>query len=139
MEKYFKRAYRMVTKDEYYDDFLTAIGMNKFCRFLAKKSITITEVNKLNEDEYELKLITTFATKSQIFSPGQVKEIQYIDGRRFKNIFEFDENRLIEKQVEKNREVTIIREFHENEMLGTIIVGDIKTKQKSIFEAFIQL
>ncbi|KAG5676188.1 hypothetical protein PVAND_006037 [Polypedilum vanderplanki] len=134
MEKYFKRAYKMITNDEYYDDFLSAIGMNTLCKFLAKKSTTITEVNKIDENQYELKLITTFATKSQIFSPGQVKEIQYIDGRRFKNIFEFDENRLIEKQIEKNREVTIIREFHENEMLGTIIVGDIKTKQKSIYE-----
>jgi hypothetical protein len=108
--------------------------MNRFCRFLAKQSRTTTKLTKSDENQFELHLVTSFATRVQKFSPGQTKEIQYIDGRRIQNSFEFEGNRLIERQVEKNREVTIIREFHEKEMLGTIIVGNIKTRQKSIFE-----
>lgn len=65
---------------------------------------------------------------------GQEIEQTTIDGRKVKNIFTIEGNKLIEKQIEPNREVIQIREYFENEVLGTTIIGNITTKHKSVFE-----
>lgn len=94
-------------------------------RKLAKSIPSSTQIVKLNEIEYGLNTIIPFKTHQQKFVPGQETENTTIDGRKVKNMFTIDGNKLTEKQVEPNREVTIIREFYEKEMLGKSIVGSV--------------
>jgi hypothetical protein len=78
---------------------------------------------KLNEREYALNTILPFKTHQQKFVPGEEIEQTTIDGRRVKNIFTIEGNKITERQIEPTREVIIIREFAEKEMSGQSIVG----------------
>jgi hypothetical protein len=64
-------------------------------------------------------------THQQKFVLNQETENVTIDGRKVKNLFTLEGNKLIERQIEPNREVTLIREFTENQMLGKSIVGKV--------------
>lgn len=63
---------------------------------------------------------------------GQEIEQTTIDGRKIKNIFTIEGNKLIELQIEPKREVTLIREFFDKEMLGQSIVGNFTSRHWSI-------
>ena len=72
-------------------------------------------------------------THHQKFIPGKEVEQTTVDGRKVKNTFTIEGNKLIEKQVEPNREVKIVREFFDKEMLGTNTVGKIINQNWSSF------
>lgn len=94
-------------------------------RKLAKSIPSSTEFVKLSETEYGLNTIVPFKTHQQKFVLGEETENVTIDGRKIKNLFTIEGNKLIEKQIEPNREVTLIREFKDNKMLGTSVVGNV--------------
>lgn len=69
---------------------------------------------------------------TQRFIPG-VEIIQdTIDGRKIKNTFKIEDNKLIEYQVEENRQIIIIREYFDDQMLGEAIFRDKKNKTWSV-------
>lgn len=105
--------------------------MNFINRKLAKSIPSSTEVVKLSEHEYGLNTIVPFKTNQQRFVLGQETENITLDGRKIRNIFTLEGNKLIEKQMEPNREVTLIREFNAKQMLGTSIVGKVVSKHVS--------
>lgn len=70
-------------------------------------------------------------THQQKFVPGKEIEQTTIDGRKIKNLFTIEGNKLTERQTEPQREVIIIREFYDSEMVGTSIVGDVINKNWS--------
>jgi hypothetical protein len=102
-------------------------------RKLAASIPSSTEIVKLSETEYGLNTIIPFKTHQQKFVPDQETENSTIDGRKIKNFFTVEGNKLIEKQIEPNREVIIIREYYEKEMLGQSIVGKVISNSVSIF------
>lgn len=96
--------------------------MNFINRKLAKSIPSSTQVVKLNENQYSLNTILPFKTHQQKFTLGEETELTTVDGRKVKNIFTIDGNKLTERQTEENREVVIVREFNESEMIGTSII-----------------
>jgi hypothetical protein len=107
------------------------LGLNLINRKLARSIPSSTEIVKISETEYGLNTIIPFKTHQQKFVLDQMTENDTIDGRKVKNIFTLQGNKLIEKQIESKREVTLIREFTNNQMLGTSIVGNVKSSHVS--------
>lgn len=70
-------------------------------------------------------------THQQKFIPGEETEQTTIDGRKIKNTFTIEGNKITERQIEPKRQVTIIREFYDSEMIGTSIVGNVINKNWS--------
>jgi len=85
------------------------------------------EMKKLNDNEYALNTCYHVYTHVQKFVPGVEIEQTSPDGRTVKNIFTIDGNKLIEKQIESKREVTVIREFTATAMTGLVSVNSIST------------
>ena len=107
--------------------------MNFFNRKLATAVPVTTELVQLHDNKYSLITTVPFVRHEQKFSPGQELDNTTIDGRKIKNIFTMDGNKLVEKQIEPNREVTIIREYFDKEMSGTKIIGKLVTKNWNTF------
>ena len=105
--------------------------MNFLLREIVKKCTVHTKLVKIDNISYELHVSTSLKSSVQKFCPGSVTDITTADGRRVKNIFEIEGNKLIETQIETNRTILIVREFFTTEMLGEIHVGKIVTRQKS--------
>lgn len=106
--------------------------MNFFTRKIAKKITSSCELIKTGDNEYRFDTHMPFKTHSQSFIPDQEMEQETCDGRKVKNIFSFaDGNKLIERQVEPNREVVITREFQDKEIIAFATVNDVKCKMWS--------
>ncbi|XP_037034986.1 fatty acid-binding protein, liver-like [Bradysia coprophila] len=128
MEKCLNKSYKLVRFDEFYDDYLEAIGLNIFNRKIAKSIPSTTQFIKLDDCAYAINTIIPFKTHQQKFVLGQENDAFTIDGRKIKNLFVIDGNKLIEQQIEPVRKVTITREFTDDEILGEIVVGDVICK-----------
>lgn len=71
---------------------------------------------------------------TQRFIPGVESIQETIDGRKIKNTFNIEENKLVEFQVENNRKITIKREFYEKKMFSEAIFRNIKNKHWNVHE-----
>jgi len=131
MENFINKIYKFERSDEHFEAYLAGIGLNFLNRKLAKSIPTSTQVVQISDNEYALKTILPFLTHQQNFVLGQETENTTVDGRKIRNVFTLDDNKLIERQIESKREVTLIREFTEKEMLGTSIVGAVKSSHWS--------
>lgn len=94
-------------------------------RKLARSISSHQVLVKLKDGEFCLSTSVSFLTHQQKFIPGQEIKTRTIDGRKVTNVFTIDGNKLIERQIEPNREVIIIREFYANEMKGILKVGEV--------------
>lgn len=83
---------------------------------------------KIDDCEYAINTIIPFKTHRQKFVLGQESDACTIDGRKIRNVFIIDGNKLIEEQIEPDRKVIITREFTDDEILGEIVVGDVVCK-----------
>lgn len=106
--------------------------MNIFNRKLAKTIPSTTQLVKLGDHEYSFNIIIPFKIHQQKFVPDEESENETVDGRKIINIFTIDGNILTERQIEPNREVKIVREYFDDEMLGESFVGDVRSKHYSI-------
>lgn len=91
--------------------------------------VPTTQIVKLSDEEYSLNTILPFMTHSQKFVPGREIEQWTVDGRKVKNIFVFEGNKLIERQIEPSREALVIRHFNDKEMWAQATVGSVTNKQ----------
>lgn len=103
---------------------------------MAKSFPCTTELVKLesdNDNEYALIQTVPIKTHVQKFIPDQeIDNVFTIDGRKVKNIFRFEGNKLIEEQIEENKRVVkITREFDGKKMNGLSEVNDIKNRHWS--------
>lgn len=95
---------------------------------LAKGALATFQLVQLSANEFSIN-VTTGTIKSEVkFVPGQETDRTTMDGRKVKNTFTIEGNKLIERQVESNREVTSIKVFSDNELVIENIVGDVKSK-----------
>jgi len=128
MDKFLNKKYKLVRFDEYYENYLKAIGLNMINRKIAIAMPSSTQLIKLSEIEYAMNTIIPLITHQQKFVLGQEREVSTIDGRNIKNIFTIQGNKLIEQQIEPEREVTVVREYFDEQIIGECIVGDIRCK-----------
>lgn len=92
-----------------------------------------SQLVKLSDVEYGFITSAPFKSVTQRFVPGVESIQETIDGRKIKNTFEIEDNKLIEHQVEENRKITITREFFEDKMLGEAIFKEnLKNKTWSV-------
>lgn len=63
-------------------------------------------------------------TTSQKFKVGEEKDVTTQDGRKIKNVFTIEGNKLIEKQIGE-KTLTIIREYSDDELIVTTEMGQV--------------
>lgn len=66
----------------------------------------------------------TYKLDSTEFELGKGKNITTPDGRKIKNIFTIEGNKLIEQQVGE-KTITVIREFTDDQIISTASVGNV--------------
>ncbi|KAL7045080.1 hypothetical protein ACKWTF_002149 [Chironomus riparius] len=132
MEQYCSKVYELKSYDMMFDDYLKSLGLNFLIRKLVKNCTVRSKLVKIDDKYYEFHISTTLKSSIQKFCPGRSMDVTTMDGRKIKNIFTIEENKLIEMQIESNRTIMIIREFFKTEMLSEIRIGEIITKQRSI-------
>lgn len=108
--------------------------MNLITRKIAKAISTYCEIVKLDENEFGLLTSTPVFNHTQKIKLGEEIEQKTADGRQVKNYFTFEDDKLVEQQIEEKRKVTIIRDYSDQEMIGQIIVNNVSTFQKNIFK-----
>lgn len=87
---------------------------------------------KTGENEYCLNTHIPFKTHQQKFVPDQPSKQHTVDGRKVQNVFSFAEsNKLIEKQIEPDREVVITRVFTDKILEGISTAKGIETRTES--------
>lgn len=87
-----------------------------------------TQLVKLGANEYSTNVIFGSKTLETKFVLGQETERTTLDGRTVKSTFTIEGNKLVERQIEADREVTTIREFTDDELVIEFVVGDIRSK-----------
>lgn len=151
---FLNRKYKFNRHDDQFDAYLAALGeinilifvykilnfsiinlgLNFVSRKIAKNIPSSCELIKIGENEYSFNTILPYKTYQQKFIPGEERDHETTDGRKIKNIFQIEGNKLIEKQIEPNREVIIVREFSEKVLEGTATVNEnVKCKMYSDF------
>lgn len=76
------------------------------------------------DDLYSLNSTILFLTTSQKFKVGEAKDVTTQDGRKVKNIFTIEGNRLIEQQIGE-KTLTIIREYSDDQLIVTTSMGSV--------------
>lgn len=82
---------------------------------------------KKNDGFYYMTTNVTIMKRTQKFQPDCDIVQKSVDGRQVKNLFTINGNTLIEKQF-GYKNVTIIREFSNDELISTAICGNVTTK-----------
>lgn len=103
-------------------------GVSEENRKLAKESKAIFQLVKTGANDYTLITDVSTRTLETKFVLNQETERTTLDGRKVQNTFTVEGNKLIERQVEPNREVTTIRIFSDSELVVESSVGAIRSK-----------
>lgn len=93
-------------------------------RKLAQTMTTTVQLVKKENDIYSLNTIILLLTTSQKFKLDEVKEVTTADGRKVKNSFSIDGNKLIEKQIGE-KSLIIEREFFDDKLIVVSKIGDV--------------
>ncbi|KAJ6635556.1 Fatty acid-binding protein, muscle [Pseudolycoriella hygida] len=80
-----------------------------------------------NGDKYTLKTRHLILRTNQTFKLGEEKNVTTGDGRKVKNEFTIDGNKLTEKQIGEIA-LTIVREFSDEEMIQTYYCENVVSK-----------
>lgn len=145
MERFLNKKYRLVHRDEHFNDFLKAIGsvgkitfkLFSNCNFtglnwldtkIAKQIPTIVELTKTDDGFYHLRTDIKVYTHDQKFQPGVEIQQKSVEGSLVKNLFWFEGNRLIEKQFGAK---TVIRQFSATDIQATLSCDNVTTKTYS--------
>lgn len=76
------------------------------------------------DDVYSLISYFLLLTTSQKFKVGEAKDVTTQDGRKIKNIFTIEGNKLIEQQIGE-KTMTIVREYSDDQMIVTSTIGNV--------------
>lgn len=77
-------------------------------------------------DEYSLNSTILLLTTSQKFKVGEAKDVTTQDGRKVKNVFTIEDNKLIEQQIGE-KTLTIVREYSDDELIVTTSMGGVES------------
>lgn len=78
------------------------------------------------DDEYSLNSTILLLTTSQKFKVGEAKDVTTQDGRKVKNVFTIEDNKLIEQQI-GDKTLTIVREYSDDELIVTTSMGGVES------------
>lgn len=89
----------------------------------------VVELIKNPDDSYTMNTTTTFKSSTISFKLGEEFDEETLDGRNVKTVITLDNNKLIQKQGGE-KPSTIIREFTPEEMVATMVIGDVTAIRK---------
>lgn len=96
-------------------------------RKISKSLSTVYQLVRKGENCYSLNtkiLLFSITTK---FTLGEETEITTADGRKVKNTFTIEGNKLLEIQ-KGEKTMTVVREFSDDELVVTTSCGDVSCK-----------
>lgn len=93
-------------------------------RKLASTMTTTVQLVKKSDDLYSLNSTILLLTTSQKFKLGEEKDVTTQDGRKVKNVFTIEGNKLIEKQIGE-KTFMIVREYFDEELIVTTSMGEV--------------
>lgn len=99
-------------------------GINALMRKLASTMTTTVQLVKKSDDLYSLNSTILLLTTSQKFKLGEEKDVTTQDGRKVKNVFTIEGNKLIEKQIGE-KTFMIVREYFDEELIVTTSMGEV--------------
>jgi len=123
----FTGKYKLTSSDNF-DEFLKEIGVNFVLRNLAKTSTPVVEITK-TDDTYSLKTLTAIKNSEIKFKLGEEFEEARMDGKNVKTKIVADGNKLVQTQF-GDKEVKIVREFTDNELIATCTVNNVVSVRK---------
>lgn len=91
---------------------------------IAKTLTTTIQLIEKPDGSYVLNSTVMLITTPQKFVLGETKELTTTDGRKIKNIFTIDGNKLIEQQIGE-KTMTVEREFFDDIMIAKASIGDV--------------
>lgn len=91
---------------------------------IAKTLTTTVQLVKKPDDSYVLYSTVLLVTTPQKFTLGEEKELTTSDGRKIKNVFTMDGNKLTEKQIGE-KTMIVEREFFDDVMIAKASIGDV--------------
>lgn len=107
--------------------FFISQGINSIMRKLARTITTTVQLEKKSETDYSLNTMMLLLTTSQKFKLGEEKSITTADGRKVRNVFTIEGNKLIEKQLGE-KDVIIERVFADDQLTVTSTIGAVVCK-----------
>lgn len=118
------KKYKLI-KSENFDEYMKALGVGLVLRKLGNSTSPVVELTQ-KDDTYTLTTTSTF--KSNVLKFKLEKEFDEVtlDGRKVKSIITLHDNKLIQEQ-KGDMPTTIIREFTENQLITTLILGEFKS------------
>jgi formylmethanofuran:tetrahydromethanopterin formyltransferase len=96
-------------------------------RKLAQTITTTVQLVKKSETDYSLNSTLLLLTTSQKFKLGEEKSVTTVDGRKVKNVFTIEGNKLIEKQLGE-KDLIIERVFFSDQLIVTSSMGGVESK-----------
>lgn len=91
---------------------------------IAKTLSTTVQLVEKPDGSFVLNSTIMLITTSQKFVLGEAKELTTSDGRKIKNIFTMNGNKLIEEQIGE-KTMTVEREFFDDVMIAKASIGDV--------------
>jgi hypothetical protein len=96
-------------------------------RKLAQTITTTVQLVKKTETDYSLNTMMLLLTTSQKFKLGEEKSITTADGRKVRNVFTIEGNKLIEKQLGE-KDLIIERVFSDDQLIVTSSMGNVVSR-----------
>lgn len=102
-------------------------GVNSMMRKISKSLSTVYQLVKKSENCYDMNTKILLFSISTKFTLGEETNITTADGRKVKNTFTIEDNKLIELQ-KGDKTMTVLREFFDDELIITTSCGDVSCK-----------
>ena len=112
-----------------FDEFLKTIGIGYFQRLAATKVTPEYTITKKDDDSYTLRTKTPLSDSSITFQDGVEFKQDRIDGVRLRSVINIDGNKWTQTQY-GNPEVTIVREWIDNEIITTTSAKNVVSVRK---------
>lgn len=100
------------------------VGINSVMRKLASTMTTTVQLVKKDDGHYSLNSTILFLTTSQKFHLGVEKDVTTQDGRKVKNVFTIEGQKLIEHQIGE-KIFSIVRDYSEEELVVTTTMNGV--------------
>ena len=114
---------------ENFDEFLDELGLGYFTRLAATKASSTYIITKSADNTYTLRTVSTFGESSISFKDGVEFSEDRLDGNTVRTVINIKGNKWVQKQFH-DKEVTIVREFANNEVKVTSVVNNVASVRK---------
>lgn len=124
----FTGHYRMYSSSNF-DEFLKVLGIGYFQRLAASKTTPDYLITKKG-DTYTLRTKTALSDNSITFQDGVEFNEDRLDGAKLRTVINIEGQKWTQKQFGQKPEVTIVREWKDNDIITTSVAGGVTSVRK---------